>query len=350
MSDGTVRAHVVGSLLPAPALGEGEADTAVDEAIALQTGLGFPLVTDGEQRRGFFFEPLMAAVEGIGPTAPPPVPWHGDDPGDDFDEELPVAVVSRLTPTGAAPSVEEARYAAAKASALKVTLSSPFFFCQLWSPTASAAVYPDPLELFRDAASALRAQIEGLDQLGVAEIQIDADELGVLVDPFVRARYAAAGLDPDRLLEEGVDVLNQLVAGVSCRTSLHLCRGNFRGLWMAAGDWEPVAARIFPRLSAYDALLLEFDGPRCGSFVSLRHVPDDKQVVLGLVSSKRAPREDAAAVAGRIRAASRYLPLERLGVSTAAGFAPAPEGNPLDAAAQERALRLVVEAADLVWG
>jgi 5-methyltetrahydropteroyltriglutamate--homocysteine methyltransferase len=258
-------------------------------------------------------------------------------------------VASRLTDTGAEPSLDEARFATALAPRLKVTLPSPFFFCQLWHPEVSAAAYADPFEMFADAADVLRRQVEALDAFGVAEIQIDADEIAVLVDPEVRERYAATGLDPERLLTDGADLLNELVAGISTPTALHMCRGNFKGNWMAAGDWEAIAPTVFPRLGAFDSLLLEFDGPRCGSFVGLRHVLPEQTVVLGLVSSKEPPRFGPEQVAARVRAASRHVPLERLAVSPAAGFAPAPEGNPLSPDDQKRALQLVIDTAEVAW-
>ncbi|MFT3865158.1 MAG: hypothetical protein QM729_12855 [Solirubrobacterales bacterium] len=350
MSD-IVRAQVIGSLLdpPGDVSATADVDAAVRAAIALQEKIGFEVVTDGELRRGFFFEPLAAAVEGLAPPGAPAVPWLAADPADDFDEELPICVAARLGDSGVRPSLDEAHFAAGLAPRLKVALPSPFFFCQLWSPEVSAQAYPDPFEMFAAAAAILRHQVEGLAELGVAEIQIDADELGVLVDPTVRERYAASGLDPERLLTEGADLLGDLVAGIETPTGLHMCRGNFKGLHMAAGDWEAIAPTIFPRLSAFDSLLLEFDGPRCGSFVGLRHVLPEQAVVLGLVSTKEPPRLGPEQVAARVREASRYVPLERLAISPAAGFAPAPEGNPLTPADQERALRLVVEAAEVIW-
>ena len=54
--------------------------------------------------------------------------------------------------------------------------------------------------------------------------------------------------------------------------------------------YEPIARPIFQRIHA-TRLLLEYDDDRSGSFAPLRHVPDDKTVVLGLISTRRRQME-----------------------------------------------------------
>jgi 5-methyltetrahydropteroyltriglutamate--homocysteine methyltransferase len=112
------------------------------------------------------------------------------------------------------------------------------------------------------------------------------------------------------------------------RLGLHLCRGNFRGRWMAAGGYEPVAEKVFNGVPV-DVFLLEYDSERAGDFAPLRLVPERKIVVLGLVSSKLEPMEDADDLVRRVEAAGRILPLERLGLSTQRGFASVAGGNAL---------------------
>jgi methionine synthase II (cobalamin-independent) len=55
--------------------------------------------------------------------------------------------------------------------------------------------------------------------------------------------------------------------------------------------------------------------------LALRHVPDDRIVVLGLVSSKKPRRETPDELKARIGDASRIVPLERLALSPQCGFA-----------------------------
>ncbi len=66
---------------------------------------------------------------------------------------------------------------------------------------------------------------------------------------------------------------------------VHMCRGNFKGKYLAEGGYERIAGELFER-AAVDHFLLEYDTPRAGDFAPLRLVPRTKGVVLGLVSSK----------------------------------------------------------------
>ena len=72
---------------------------------------------------------------------------------------------------------------------------------------------------------------------------------------------------------------------------LHLCRGNQGSRWLVSGDYGPIAKPIFQRTAAH-RLLLEYDDARSGGFEPLRHVPDEKMVVLGLITTKRGELEN----------------------------------------------------------
>ncbi len=97
-------------------------------------------------------------------------------------------------------------------------------------------------------------------------------------------------------------------------------------------------------------LLLEYDDPRSGDFSPLAHVPEDKTVVLGLVSTKTPAPESVDALEARIREAARHIPLERLAISPQCGFASSVLGNVLSPADQRTKLALVAETARRVWG
>jgi 5-methyltetrahydropteroyltriglutamate--homocysteine methyltransferase len=130
--------------------------------------------------------------------------------------------------------------------------------------------------------------------------------------------------------------------------AMHLCRGNLRGRWMAAGGYEAIADRLFNDLKV-DGFFLEYDSPRAGDFSPLRLVPKDKFVRLGLISSKTPVLEDKDAVKRRIDAAAKFVPLENLGISPQCGFASTVGGNPLSIEDEKAKLRLVVEIAREVW-
>jgi 5-methyltetrahydropteroyltriglutamate--homocysteine methyltransferase len=147
-----------------------------------------------------------------------------------------------------------------------------------------------------------------------------------------------------------VGALQRVLAGrpAEMTVGLHLCRGNFRSRWMAAGGYEPVAERLFHEVPV-DAFFLEYDSPRAGDFSPLRLVPSDKRVVLGLVSTKTAALESPEALHRRLDEASHHVPLDRLALSPQCGFASVAGGNALGEADQLAKLRLVVEVAQSVW-
>ena len=95
---------------------------------------------------------------------------------------------------------------------------------------------------------------------------------------------------------------------------------------------------------------MEYDDPRSGSFESLKDVPKNKFVVLGLITTKRPQMESIDLLRRRITEASRYVPLERLGLSPQCGFASSIIGNNISPKDQRRKLALVVKTAQTVWG
>jgi 5-methyltetrahydropteroyltriglutamate--homocysteine methyltransferase len=325
-------------------------DRAVDAAIALQEGAGFEIVTDGEMRRLVFTGTLTEAIDGISSTPGVPWHWHGQTPQDEMDFQLSVCVTGKIRRRRSL-ATEEFSYARAKAwKPLKMTLPSPLMLSLFWSPQHSTAAYKDPFALFADATDILRQEIRELADLGCQYIQIDAPELATLVDESQRrGTYEARGVSPERMLGEGIEMLNALVDAPGVTFGLHLCRGNNAGHWMSQGGYEVISKQVFQRATKYDIFLLEYDNWRSGSFEPLADIPRDKTVVLGLISTKTDAVEPIQGIMGRIKEASHYFPHERLALSTQCGFASVMQGNPITEAAQEAKLRLVVDTAHRMW-
>jgi 5-methyltetrahydropteroyltriglutamate--homocysteine methyltransferase len=79
-------------------------------------------------------------------------------------------------------------------------------------------------------------------------------------------------------------------------------------------------------------------------------MPDDKRVVLGLVSSKMPELEVKDMLKARIEEAAKYVDLDRLAISPQCGFSSAIVGNPVTVDDEIAKLKLVVEVAEEVWG
>jgi 5-methyltetrahydropteroyltriglutamate--homocysteine methyltransferase len=96
--------------------------------------------------------------------------------------------------------------------------------------------------------------------------------------------------------------------------------------------------------------LLEYDDERAGTFAALKDIPEDKFIVLGLITTKTGRLERTDDLRRRVATASKYFPLAQLGVSTQCGFASSVLGNPVAPEEQRQKLALVVETAREVWG
>ncbi len=365
----TARSDVVGSLLRPPALldardrlARGELDppafkriedAAVDDALALQERAGIEVVTDGEMRRLSFQSQMAEAVDGFGQWDIDAFlwgRWHSETVGDKEIERPSIAVVDKLRRRRFL-SAEEFAYARGRTTrTLKATLPSPSLFANFWDPDRSAGAYASIEEFVGDAAEILREEVEELVRLGATYIQIDAPHYTMVLDPGYRSFYESRGWPADRWLQFGLEYDNLVIGehpGVTF--GFHLCRGNQGSRWLVEGGYDAIAEQAFGRIRA-QRLLLEYDDERSGSFEPLRAVPEDRTVVLGLVTTKTPRRETVDELARRIEEAAAFVPLERLALSPQCGFATSVVGNALSVDDQDAKLRTIAETAATVWG
>ena len=358
-----IRAEVVGSLLrpdylvaARKQLEAGEIDPpsfkkledrAVDEAMAAQVGAGIDVITDGEQRRYAFFGHLVDAMAGFDKFGGWAIPFR-DEKGEQLVFQRPV-VVEKLRPLRSM-AAEDFTYLRAKTDTpVKVTMISAQQAAAYYDPDKSKGAYPTRDAYLADIVDLSRREVDELVRLGCTYIQIDAPQYAALLDPELREGYRKRGSDPEKLIDTCIDMDNAIISdhpGVTF--AMHICRGNNQSKFYAAGDYEPIA-RIFER-TRFNRFLLEYDDERSGGFEPLKHVPEDRVVVLGLVTSKRPALETEDELKRRIEEASRYIPLERLALSPQCGFASTMEGNRLTQLDQQKKLQLVGSVARTVWG
>jgi 5-methyltetrahydropteroyltriglutamate--homocysteine methyltransferase len=208
-------------------------------------------------------------------------------------------------------------------------------------------------DFLRAIADYLRREVvEKVIALGGDYVQMDAPNYAQWhVDPDNRAAFEAWGHDMAAELVADAEIDDTVFAGVRGITrAIHICRGNAPGgRWLANGGYQKIAGEVFPRLTNYDRLLLEYDTPRAGDFSPLGRVRPGTTVVLGLLTTKQGALEDGALIETRIREAAKYVPLERLALSPQCGFASGEAGNPLTIAEEEAKLRRIGEIARRVW-
>ncbi len=195
-----------------------------------------------------------------------------------------------------------------------------------------------------------REEIGSLHEAGARYIQLDDTNLAYLCDPEMREGARRRGDDPDELPRTYAQLINAVVDGRpdDLTIAVHMCRGNFQSAWVAEGSYEPVAEILFNELDV-DAFFLEYDDERSGDFAPLRFVPEDKVVVLGLVTSKTPELESAEELEARVTEAARYVDPDRLCLSPQCGFSSTEGGNELTPDEQWAKLDLVVRTADRIW-
>jgi 5-methyltetrahydropteroyltriglutamate--homocysteine methyltransferase len=322
-------------------------DRAVDEAIALQIRSGVEMITDGEMRRYAFFGHLIDAVEGFDKFGGWAIPFRNEK-GEKLVMPRPV-VVSRLRRKHPM-CAEEFTYLRARTNHPgKTTLISAQQAAAYYDSEKSKSAYPKIENYLADLVDILRDEVEELIRLGCTYIQIDSPQYTALLDPQLREGYRQRGNDPDKLLDLSIEMDNAVIGNhPGIVFGLHLCRGNNQSKFYSAGDYGPIT-KIF-RNTRFQRFLLEYDDERSGGFEPLRQVPEDRTIVLGLVSSKKAQLESKDELKQRIEAAAAFATLERLALSPQCGFASTLEGNLLSVEDQEAKLRLVAETAREVWG
>jgi 5-methyltetrahydropteroyltriglutamate--homocysteine methyltransferase len=299
-------------------------------------------------RRYAFFGHLVEALEGFDKYGGWSITFH-DTEGHDSTVQRPV-VVDKLR-WRRQMAVEEFTYLRGRTKRpVKVTLLSAQQAAAYYEPDKSAGAYATRDAYLADLVDFTRREIAELKRLGCEYVQIDAPQYAALLDDTIREGYRKRGSDPDKMLDACIELDNAIIEGHTGLTfAVHICRGNHKSMFYASGGYDRIAEKVFSH-SRFDRFLLEYDDQRSGTFEPLRHVPADRTVVLGLVSSKVPRLESRDELRRRIDEAAKIIPLDRLALSPQCGFASTHEGNRLTPDDQRLKLELVARTAKEVWG
>ena len=322
---------------------------AIRDVVRLQEQAGLAVVNDGEFRRGSYWLRFVQKTTGMGIR---PAVFKFRDESDNVVEFTAPHVEKKIHRSGPI-TVDELRFVAPLTrAAVKVTMPSPSTL-HFWRGTSFAepGTYDTDEAFFVDLARVFKEELAELYAAGGRYAQLDEVPLAMLCDPDIRDKVRAQGNDPARLVDLYVEAINQAVADrpADMKIGIHMCRGNFKGKYLSEGGYGDVAEKLF-RGAKVDHFLLEYDTARAGDFSPLKHVPADKGVVLGIVSSKVPELESVDFLRSRIDEAARFIDLSQLGLSPQCGFASTVAGNPVSEADQLAKLARCVEVAQLVWG
>src|SRR5882672_7878605 len=345
------RADHIGSLLRPKKLREafralsGEAlraaqDEAVRDVVNLQRDCGLQVITDGEFRRISYWEKFVRLTKGL-EVRDSVFTFHDADGHESkFTAPYVTGKVSRSQPI----TLDELGF-----GNTKITMPAPSTM-HFYRFTDWGSAYDRAEAFFKDLGKVYQAEMADLAKAGCTYVQIDEVAVAILCDPAAREKVKAQGEDPDRLVDLYIDAINEAVQGrpAGMSVGVHVCRGNYKGMYLSEGGYDSVAEKFFGRTKV-DHFLLEFDTPRAGGFAPLRFVPKDKGVVLGLVSSKTPQLEKMDDLRRRADEAAKYVDGSRLAISPQCGFASTMGGNPVTEADERAKLKLCVDAAQAIW-
>ncbi|KAK6603011.1 hypothetical protein H4I95_06948 [Botrytis cinerea] len=346
------RAEHLGSLLQDLTKVE---DVSINEIVQAQLDLGFHAVTDGEYRRHMFWGTFFPGLQGFEEIQNPPLESfrryvpdidafleEGHKPGES------VYCTGKIKHIGST-YLSQWNYLknllpADKIKEAKITLAAPNWY-HLRYKTGHAypqEIYPSDTEYFADIASAYRKELEILYAAGLRNIQIDDPNLAYFCSEKMLAGFRQDGEDSDALFDSYIQLYNDCLRHrpADMHVGIHLCRGNFvNGRHFSEGGYDVIATKLFQDLNV-DTYYLEYDTARAGGFEPLASLPRNKNVVLGLITSKFPTMERVEVLKERVFQAAEKIAegnretreeaLERIGVSPQCGFASHSDGNNME--------------------
>ena len=327
-------------------------DDAIREVVALQEAAGLQSISDGEFRRqNYIVDFFRKALGSGGLTAEPGDFFHRNERG----ETIPIEKLVIHKPvkwTGPIFAEHLTFLKTITTRTPKMTVPSPIVLHFMGGSDAILrAAYTSLDQFWSDVVEVYRNEFAALHKAGCTYLQVDETSLVKFGDAEIRAVIERRGDDWRKLVETYVDVINAVLSSAppDMTVGIHVCRGNRRGFWQADAGYEFMADQLFRRLKA-QFYFLEFDSPRAGPLDALKLMPDDKTVVLGLVTTKSPELEDKDMLKKRIEEASAYIAMDRLCLSPQCGFSGNVGNTVMNAEQQFAKLGLLVETAREMWG
>ncbi|KAK2758962.1 hypothetical protein FQN54_003060 [Arachnomyces sp. PD_36] len=349
----------------------------IDAIVKTQFELGYHAITDGEYRRHMFWGSFFPGLEGMTEVKHPDI--------DIFRLYMPD--IAAFTESGYKPGetvictgkirhvgsqyLDQFKYLrnlvpAEKVKDIKLTLAAPNWYHLRYREGKAypKEVYGSDEEYFADIAKAYQEELQILYDAGLRNVQFDDPNLAYFCSEKMLAGWKedkGNTYTPDQLFDAYVRLYNDCISKrpADMHVGVHLCRGNFvKSRHFSEGGYDRIAARLFRDL-AVDTYYLEYDTERAGSFEPLKELPKNKNVILGVVTSKFGVMEDLTAMKTRVLGAAEIIAggnnetvpeaLARMGVSPQCGFASHSSGNALDRDDMLAKLKLVRELANSIW-
>jgi 5-methyltetrahydropteroyltriglutamate--homocysteine methyltransferase len=267
--------------IPEPYLAQAQ-DDATLLAIQAQEAAGLDIVTDGETRRESYSNRFATALDGI----------DLDHPGVAITrsgkrQAVPriVGRIRRRHPVEVEDLLFLKRHTKKKT---KITVPGPFTMTQ----QAQNDYYGSEEEAALDYAAAVNEEIHDLFAAGADVVQID--------EPYMQAQ-------PDKARQYGLKALNRALQGVSGVTAVHICFGY--AVYLAN---KPAGYSFLPELAACSCGQVSIETAQPRLDCSILKFLSNKKIMVGCLDLSTSEIETPQTVAGRIRKALEYVPLENV--------------------------------------
>jgi 5-methyltetrahydropteroyltriglutamate--homocysteine methyltransferase len=258
-------------------------DDATVLAIRDMERAGIDIVSDGEMRRESYSNRFATALDGIDNDNPAVITNRA---GRSVNVPRIVSKVRRKAPV----EVEDMKFLRKHTlHPAKITLPGPFTMAQ----QARNDFYKDADEMVMDFAAAVNEEMRDLEAAGADVIQLD--------DPWLRN-------DPDAAKRIAVRALNRALEGLKVSTAVHLCFGYAA---VVAGQ-KPSGYSFLPQLADCAAKQISIEAAQPKLDLGVLRDLGDKTIMLGVIDLADRAIETPEVVAGRIRAALKFVDAKRL--------------------------------------
>ncbi|KAK5689457.1 hypothetical protein LTR17_026253 [Elasticomyces elasticus] len=344
-------------------------DSSIDDIVKIQLDCGFHAISDGEYRRHMFWGTFFPTLNGMKEIQGPDLDIfrlyvpdiaafmeEGHVPGET------VICDGKISHTGKSSYIGQFEYLKSivpkeKHGDIKMTLAAPNWYHLRYKEGKAYPkdVYSSDKEYFADIAGAYRTELKILYDAGLRNVQVDDPNLAYFCSDKMIEGWnddSANTKSIDDLFDEYISFYNDCFKRPSdMHLGIHLCRGNFvNSRHFSEGGYDRIARKLFQELNV-STYYLEYDTSRAGGFEPLKELPKNKNVILGVITSKFPKLEDKEEMKERIYKAAEFVAagsgeskeeaLQRLGVSPQCGFASHEDGNLLEYEDMVQKLKLV---------
>lgn len=318
-------------------------DKAIRELIGKLVEHGYPVVTDGEFRRGWYHSDFLASLNGVKFTT---------YTMNLFGSETLVGsttIADRITWNENHPFIAHFKFAKAVADeygvATKLDIPGPNMVFLDTITTDQENYYGKDIQtMAADFVKVYQAAIASFYQAGCRYLQMDDPVWVALCDPGFKSKITKAGFDLDEVRAVFYQTAKEILSGKpeDMAITLHMCQGNLRSKKFYDATYDEIADTIFSL--PFDGFFMEFDDEKYCNFSLLKKL-HGQRVALGVVSTQSSDIEDRDTLVARVKRAAQYCDPAQLCVSTQCGFASTAEGNLITEEAQWKKLDLVRDVA-----